>query len=188
MSAGWCDAGHHHSALNPVPRYRLTVEVALNHHWEALMNGCVCCAPEHGGSALVCTPADGPETRQVRPADGRSAMMTGCACCAPGREDEGPALVCTLAGGPEARQVRLADWRAAISQATGRRPAAGGVTLTFDHDSRLAAELGRLAAVEYECCSFFTFTLGIGPAGMTFTAQAPDAARDIVTDLFGEAA
>ncbi|WP_214103053.1 hypothetical protein [Acrocarpospora catenulata] len=114
--------------------------------------------------------------------------MTGCACCTPEREDDGPALVCTLAGGPEARQARLADWRSAISQATDREPAAGGVTLTFEHDSRLAGELGRLAAVEYECCSFFTFTLSIGPAGMAFTAQAPDAARDLVTALFGDAA
>jgi hypothetical protein len=51
----------------------------------------------------------------------------------------------------------------------------------------LTVELARLAAAEYACCSFFTFTLTIGPAGVRLTVTAPPDAQPLVTALFGTA-
>jgi hypothetical protein len=99
-----------------------------------------------------------------------------------------PDLVCTLDGGLDAMRGRISEWRAVIAQATGREPADGGVTLVYDHDPALTVELARLAAVEFACCSFFTFTLAVAPDGMRFTISAPDEARDAVTAVFGTAA
>jgi hypothetical protein len=49
------------------------------------------------------------------------------------------------------------------------------------------AELGRLAAAEYACCSFFEFTLTVGPDGMAFAVAAPPEASAVVTAMFGDA-
>ncbi|WP_155349016.1 hypothetical protein [Acrocarpospora pleiomorpha] len=95
--------------------------------------------------------------------------------------------MCTLGGGAEAMRERLSEWQQVIAGATGREAADGGVTLTFVRDGRTVVELARLAVVEFECCSFFTFTLSVGPAGVRFTVTAPDEARDVVTALFGTA-
>jgi hypothetical protein len=98
-----------------------------------------------------------------------------------------PDLVCTLDGGLDAMRGRIGEWKAVIAQATGREPADGGVTLVYDHDPAVTVELGRLAAAEFACCSFFTFTLTVAPDGMRFTISAPDEARDAVTAVFGTA-
>ncbi len=97
----------------------------------------------------------------------------------------GPAIACTLEGGIEAMQDRIGEWQKVVAQAIGRRGVAGGVTLTYGHSERLAVEIARLASAEYACCSFFTFGLTVGPAGMTFTVTAPEEARDVVTAVFG---
>ncbi len=104
---------------------------------------------------------------------------------APAATADGPAIACTLDGGIEAMQARVGDWRAVIARATDRRPIAGGVTLTYEHDEQLAVDLARLGAAEFACCSFFTFTLTVGPTGMTFTVYAPEDAADVVTAVFG---
>jgi hypothetical protein len=98
-----------------------------------------------------------------------------------------PDPVCTLDGGPDAVRRRIREWRAVIGRAIGREPAAGGVTLVYDHDAAVTGELARLGAAEFACCPFFTFTLVVGPSGMRFTVTAPAAARDVVTALFGTA-
>jgi hypothetical protein len=97
----------------------------------------------------------------------------------------GPAIACTLEGGIEAMHDRVGEWQNVVGQAMDRRGVAGGVTLTYGHGERLAVEIARLAAAEYACCSFFTFSLTVGPAGMTFTVTAPEEARDVVTAVFG---
>jgi hypothetical protein len=126
----------------------------------------------------------------------------GCACCGPATRADSvdavalalsasdgadPSMVCSLEGGADAIRQRIGDWQQVIGQAAGRRPADGGVTLTYAHDPMLAVELVRLAAAEYACCSFFTFSLTVGPPGMWFTVTAPDEARDLVTAMFGPA-
>lgn len=94
-------------------------------------------------------------------------------------------IVCTLDGGPDARRARLGEWRDVVGKATGREPVDGGVMLIYQHESAAAVELARLAAAEFACCSFFSFTLSVTPAGMRFTVTAPAAAGDVVTSVFG---
>jgi hypothetical protein len=98
-----------------------------------------------------------------------------------------PDLVCTLDGGLDAMRGRISEWKAVIAQATGREPADGGVTLGYDHNPAVTVELARLAAAEFACCSFLTFTLTVAPEGTRFTISAPDEARDVVTAVFGTA-
>ncbi|OJF10346.1 hypothetical protein [Couchioplanes caeruleus] len=100
---------------------------------------------------------------------------------------DGPDLVCTIDGGIDAMYGRINEWQAVIERATGREPADGGVTLTFEHHPAMTVELARLVAAEYACCSFFTFTLTVGPAGMRFRVTAPPEASDVVTAVFGTA-
>ncbi|GAB1644850.1 hypothetical protein [Krasilnikovia sp. MM14-A1259] len=96
-------------------------------------------------------------------------------------------LVCTIAGGAEAMHARVGEWQAVLATATGREPAAGGVTLTFAYDPAVTVELARLAAAEYACCSFFTFGITVGPPGVRFTVAARPDAADVVAALFGSA-
>jgi hypothetical protein len=103
----------------------------------------------------------------------------------PAEGADGLDIACTLDGGVAAIQARLADWQEIVVRSVDRRPVAGGVSLIFDHDQQLAVDLARLAAAEYACCSFFTFTLTLGPAGTTFTATAPEEAGDVVMAMFG---
>jgi hypothetical protein len=140
------------------------------------------------------------ERLAATPAPGR--CHDGCACASaasahtnPGIPMTGRALtgdtaadiVCTFDGGQDAMAARVNEWTAVVALATGREAADGGVTLVYDHDPDLAVELARLAAAEFECCSFFTFTLTVGPDGMRFTVTAPEAAGDAVTAMFGTA-
>ena len=104
---------------------------------------------------------------------------------APAAGPDGRPIACTLDGGITAMLARIGDWQEVVSRATARRPVEGGVTLTYDHDSRLTVELARLTAAEYACCSFFTFALTVGPAGVAFTVTAPEEARDVVVAIFG---
>jgi hypothetical protein len=112
-----------------------------------------------------------------------NASATRIALTADGASD----IVCTLDGGEDAMARRVAEWGAVVGQASGREPADGGVTLVYDHNSEVAVELARLAAAEFDCCSFFTFTLAVSPQGMRFTVTAPPAAGDVVTAMFGTA-
>jgi hypothetical protein len=99
----------------------------------------------------------------------------------------GPDIVCTLDGGLDAMRGRIGEWQAVIGHATGRRPVDGGVALTYDYDPAIAVELARLASAEFACCSFFEFSLTVGPDGMRFAVSAPDEARDVITAVFGTA-
>ena len=97
------------------------------------------------------------------------------------------AIVCTLDGGVDAMRGRLSEWQAAIGPATARESIDGGVALTFGHDADHVVELARLAAAEYACCTFFTFTLTISGQGVRFEVRAPAEARDVVSAVFGVA-
>ena len=100
-------------------------------------------------------------------------------------EPDGSPIACTLDGGIDAMRTRISDWQDVLSRATSREAVAGGVALTFGHDEPLTLELARLAAAEFACCSFFTFSLTVSPNGMSFTVTAPPAAGDVVTAMFG---
>ena len=106
---------------------------------------------------------------------------------APGAGTGGPEIVCTLDGGVEAMRGRISEWQTAIGRATAREAVDGGVALTFPHDAGHVVELARLAAAEYACCTFFTFTLTVGNAGVRFEVRAPREAADVLTAVFGYA-
>jgi hypothetical protein len=97
----------------------------------------------------------------------------------------GSQLVCTLEGGASAVQERVGEWRKVVNLAVERRPATAGVTLVYRPDATVAVELARLAAAEFACCSFFTFTLRLDPAGMALTVTAPPEAASVITAMFG---
>ena len=80
---------------------------------------------------------------------------------------------------------RMADWQKLIAKATSRQAIADGVALSFEHDVALTTEIARLAAAEFECCSFFRFGITIGTTGVRLEIAAPPDARDIITALFG---
>jgi hypothetical protein len=145
--------------------------------------------------AVAVSPADphldgsqaepGPGGPVVRMAFARSALDGSTPAGSALDGSVGTDIVCTLEGGLDAMRGRLDDWQGVLARATGRRPADGGVTLTFGHDPAVAVALARLAAAEFACCSFFTFALSIGPEGMRFTVTAPEDARTVVTAVFG---
>jgi DNA-binding transcriptional MerR regulator len=97
-----------------------------------------------------------------------------------------PAIACTLA--PEHIESRVADWQALTSQALGRDPVDGGLRLRFPTGTALAREVARLAAAEQACCTFFDFTVHIGPGGTDLEVRAPAEAMVLVNALVGRAA
>jgi hypothetical protein len=93
-------------------------------------------------------------------------------------------IVCTLDGGGELTG-RLDEWRAVLAQATGREETDEGVALTFDHDIPRTAELARLLAAEYACCSFASYHLTIDGQGVRMEIRTPPEARAALAAVFG---
>lgn len=93
--------------------------------------GCACCIPAATTRATTSPSTSMIQTTlAVRALDGMA----------------GSGIVCTLDGGADALRARVSEWQTVTARATGRRPADGGVTLTFDHDPSVTVELARLAA------------------------------------------
>ncbi|CAN7556215.1 MerR family transcriptional regulator [Pseudarthrobacter oxydans] len=101
--------------------------------------------------------------------------------------EDGPGPACTLER--NALPGRLNEWAALTANATSRSNLGDdGIALDFDHNPGLAADLAQLAAEEYECCSFFDFTISVNAAGLRLEVRAPDHARDALQSVFGTAA
>lgn len=83
---------------------------------------------------------------------------------------------------------RLEDWARLTAAATERSSLDDGIALDFDHVPGLAADLAGLAAKEYECCSFFDFTIRVNASGLRLEVRAPGPARDALHTVFGGAA
>jgi DNA-binding transcriptional MerR regulator len=117
----------------------------------------------------------------------------GCACAStegpasaiaaiPMAQGPGP-IACTLGQAAAARRVD--EWRTLLTTSTARHAIDGGIAVLFSSDPATVSEIGRLAAAESECCSFFDFRLHLtGPTAELDIRAAPEA-RDIVTRLFG---
>jgi DNA-binding transcriptional MerR regulator len=97
--------------------------------------------------------------------------------------NEAVPIACTL-DSAMARE-RIADWQGVVAKATNRRAIDDGIALTFEHDAELTTEIARLAAAEFDCCSFFRFGLAVDATGVCLEVGAPPQARDIVTAVFG---
>jgi DivIVA domain-containing protein len=99
-------------------------------------------------------------------------------------------------GDPRARQCRVPasdrhrlrverggqEWPRRGSQ---YRPGAKeGVVVMFDHDIDRTAELGRLLAAEYSCCSSASYHLTIDARGVRIEIHAPDEGREALAARF----
>jgi hypothetical protein len=101
---------------------------------------------------------------------------------------DGQPIVCTLDADGGDREARLHDWRAILAEAAGRRDTDEGVAVTFGHDIARTAELARLMAAEYSCCSFGSYHLTIDAGGVHLEIRMPPEARDAFAGMFGAAA
>jgi hypothetical protein len=102
----------------------------------------------------------------------------------------GAPLVCTLdADGDNTdggnMERRLGEWRAVLAEATGREEIEDGIAVSFGHGVERTAELGRLLAAEYSCCSFASYHLTIDARGVRMEVRAPAEARDALAAVFG---
>jgi MerR family copper efflux transcriptional regulator len=93
-------------------------------------------------------------------------------------------VACTLGAGHI--DPRLGDWQALLAQVRERTPLDGGLQLIFDPDAPVEAIAG-LAAVEHECCRFFSFALTIDQRGIALEVRAPADGQDVLAALFGPA-
>jgi hypothetical protein len=92
-------------------------------------------------------------------------------------------IACTLE--PAAVPGRLADWEGVLTHVRARSPLGeGGMRLELDPDVEVG-EVARLVVAEQRCCSFFSFALTVDQRGVGLEVRAPDAAADLVAELFG---
>lgn len=106
-----------------------------------------------------------------------------CACMA---GDDAIPVACSLEH--DLARSRMAEWQHIIAQAADRHTTADGVVLSFVHDVGLTTEIARLAAAEFECCSFFRFGITVDASGVRLEIGAPPEARDVLTALVGSPA
>lgn len=140
--------------------------------------------PQEGActDSCACTaPPTGPEAPPLAPPAGAALLTLLPAAVQPAAE--ALAGACTLER--SALPKRLEDWTRLTATATGRADLDEGIALDFGHDPALTAEIARLAAEEYECCSFFAFTLVVNASGLRLEVRAPDHARDALRAVFG---
>src|SRR5436190_23293886 len=74
---------------------------------------------------------------------------------------QGQPIVCTLETDGGDPNARIAEWQTMLARATDRCNTDDGVAAVFDHDIDRTAELARLLAAEYACCSFASYHLTI---------------------------
>jgi hypothetical protein len=126
-----------------------------------------------GGSCGCATALDAPGTTFHFPGDG-----------AAGEAD----LSCDLAAdGGEARD-RIGVWQQVLARVERRDAlpdSAGGVALRFPFDVELAAALARLAAAEYRCCSFGSYTIVIDDTGLRLEVRMPAGADAMLAAVVG---
>jgi hypothetical protein len=139
--------------------------------------------------ALVAPPAAGacgpgcPCSIAAAAADSATYHLPTLAGAAP----DGPPIVCTLdaIGDTSDMVARVADWRTVLAGATGREAIDDGIAVTFGHDVARAAELGRLLAAEYACCSFASYAMVIDARGTRIEIRTPPEGRDALAAVFG---
>ncbi|BFU43894.1 MerR family transcriptional regulator [Krasilnikovia sp. MM14-A1004] len=97
-------------------------------------------------------------------------------------------LACDLvADGGEVRD-RISVWQQVLGRVEHRAPlpdTADGVALRFPFDVDLAGTLGRLAAAEYRCCSFGSYTLVVDGTGLRLEIRMPAEAAGTLAAVVG---
>ena len=95
-------------------------------------------------------------------------------------------IVCTLDAEGGDLVGRVGEWRSVLAEATSREAIAEGVAVTFTHDVARTAELARLLAAEYSCCSFASYHLSIDDTGVRIEIHAAAEGRDALAAMFGD--
>jgi DNA-binding transcriptional MerR regulator len=114
--------------------------------------------------------------------DGPCDDSCGCGCAALVPTESAP-IACTLDAGE--RVGRMDDWTGLLASASSRTPIADGIRVTFPSRAGMAGEVAELAALEQQCCSFFTFTLDITADAVVLEVRAPQEAAALVVSVFG---
>jgi len=96
-----------------------------------------------------------------------------------------PAIACTL--DPEDMGARGDEWRTLLAGVTPRTTIQGGLRLALGADTDLA-DVARLAVAEWACCSFFAFAITVDGRGTALEVRAPEAAQEVMANVFGDAA
>lgn len=147
-------------------------------------------------ATLSVAPVEGPcdDTCGCATTIASTAEATGCGCgsttCAPSSatvalgETIATGPVCSLDGGQMAE--RITQWARLLATATRRENTPDGARFAFDSAGPLG-ELAGLVAVERDCCSFFSFSLTVDSAGITFEVTAPPERAAMLAKLFGAA-
>jgi hypothetical protein len=118
---------------------------------------------------------------------GAYVLPTATGTAVPAVTPDGQPIVCTLDAEGGDLATRLGEWQSMLAGANGREAIEEGVAVTFDHDVARTAELARLMAAEYSCCSFASYHLTIDARGVRMEIRTPPEARDALSAVFGTA-
>ena len=101
---------------------------------------------------------------------------------------DGRALACDLGADGGDVHDRISVWQQVLARVQRRDAipdAEAGVALRFPLDADLAATLARLAAAEYRCCSFGSYTIVIDDTGLRLEIRRPDQAAGTLAAVLG---
>jgi DNA-binding transcriptional MerR regulator len=97
-------------------------------------------------------------------------------------------LACDLVADGGDVHDRIGVWQRVLSRVENRDPlpdTPDGVALRFRFDVDLAGTLGRLAAAEYRCCSFGSYTLVVDGTGLRLEIRMPADAAGTLAAVVG---
>jgi hypothetical protein len=102
------------------------------------------------------------------------------------------ALACDLVADGGDAHDRVEVWQKALARVVRRDPLPDaadptrtGVVLRFPFDVDLAATLARLAASEYRCCAFGSYTIVVDEAGLRLEVRMPAEAAETMAAVVG---
>ena len=96
--------------------------------------------------------------------------------------NEAEPIACSLSTAET--EDRLSAWAALLGQATERHSTAAGERVRLPAQPAVAAQAAELAALEADCCRFFTFTITVGAGSLWLEVEAPPEGRPLLDALF----
>lgn len=107
--------------------------------------------------------------------------------------DGGPQLACDLVADGGNTHDRISVWQRVLARVQRRDPLPDtdtdtdtGLALRFPLEADLAATLARLAAAEYRCCSFGSYTVVIDHTGLRLEVRMPAEATGMLAAVLGQ--
>jgi hypothetical protein len=80
---------------------------------------------------------------------------------------------------------RIAEWQSILTDVTRREAIDQGLALVLPFDPELAGRVARVAAAEYRCCSFGSWTVVIDGRGVRLEIRMPSEAHTTLFGVFG---